>query len=336
MSKYKYSPQTPAEIRDDVAYDLHKRADNFEEVRLRLQNKHYQKEFLQQMREQYNKKEITGTRTVFDYLKESAQSFKDFTQKYLERLDSNILRQDKSKSVFSDIYQDVADKNQLRKEQQQWIESSRQNPAYEQVFKVVQKDFEQFQKGNISQDEMRRKAQNPQYLAAYEDNLRLNALNNPLHTLAQAEAQIQKYTIFAYRDQLREQRIDHVKSESLLEKNNTEKTVVPQSITTAKHDLENWDKDKLSPLELGKKLQSSEYKAAFESAVREQYKPGLEKEFGHFSGFNGTPKQNAEQFVTFRMQGIDTAYKQAEKYQQIKQAYMGKIPEIKQEKDLSR
>ena len=109
-----------------------------------------------------------------------------------------------------------------------------------------------------------------------------------------------------------------------------------KDIATAKRDLENWDNNKITALELGRKLKSPEYRTAFEDAVRQTYKPGLEKEFGHFDGYKGTLQQNVEQFVKFRMQGIETTYKHAEKYQQLKLENAGKAPGINQEKDLSR
>lgn len=158
--------------------------------------------------------------------------------------------------------------------------------------------------GNISKDEMSRKAKDPKYLTAYEDNLRLNALSNPRNSLAQADAQIEKYSIFAYRDQSREQHIEYGKNkaplEKPLEKNSVEKTTQPD-IATVKRDLENWDNNKITALELGRKLKSPEYRVAFEDAVRQTYKPGLEKELGHFDGYKGTLQQNVEQFVKFRM-----------------------------------
>lgn len=236
-------------------------------------------------------------------------------------------------------YKDIADKHALKREMQEWIASSRQNPEYEKAYLQAQKDLRDYAQGNISKDEMSRKAKDPKYLTAYEDNLRLNALSNPRNSLAQAEAQIEKYSIFAYRDQSREQHIDHGKNkaplEKSLEKNSVEKTTQPD-ITTAKRDLENWDNNKITALELGRKLKSPEYRTAFEDAVRQTYKPGLEKEFGHFDGYKGTLQQNVEQFVKFRMQGIETTYKHAEKYQQLKLENAGKAPGINQEKDLSR
>lgn len=339
LNSYKNIDMPNNKNKEDVRFDINYRVDNFEVIRYRLQDPSYEKQFMKELEQQYNKKEITGTRSYIDHIRESVSNFKEFTQKYFEKIDSFILSKDKNTSVFPDIHQDIADKHALKRETQEWITSSRQNPEYEKAYLQAQKDLRDYAQGNISKDEMSRKAKDPKYLTAYEDNLRLNALSNPRNSLAQAEAQIEKYSIFAYRDQSREQHIDHGKNkaplEKSLEKNSVEKTTQPD-ITTAKRDLENWDNNKITALELGRKLKSPEYRTAFEDAVRQTYKPGLEKEFGHFDGYKGTLQQNVEQFVKFRMQGIETTYKHAEKYQQLKLENAGKAPGINQEKDLSR
>lgn len=102
-----------------------------------------------------------------------------------------------------------------------------------------------------------------------------------------------------------------------------EKTVnSPEKYGNAKEDLIRWDNQKITPLELGKKLQSPEYKTAFENALHEQYKPGLEGNFGH--SFNGSDKEKSAQFVAMRIAGIESAIRVAEKYKEIR-ANMGQM-----------
>lgn len=111
----------------------------------------------------------------------------------------------------------------------------------------------------------------------------------------------------------------------------------PEKYGNAKEDLIRWDNQKITPLELGKKLQSPEYKTAFENALHEQYKPGLEGGFGH--SFNGSDKEKSAQFVAMRIAGIESAIRVAEKYKEIR-ANMGKgvnkEPEKAQTRDFER
>lgn len=235
----------------------------------------------------------------------------EFIKRYFERLDAAILSKDKGQSIAPAVYQSIADKQTQRNEIDTWVKNSSQNPAYREQFTLAQKDLDLYFKGDISIDEMRRKSQNSLYHTAFEDNLRLQAYSNPQFSLQQAEAQIAKFNIESLRDRSKEQVI-----------NPAEKTVnSPEKYGNAKEDLIRWDNQKITPLELGKKLQSPEYKTAFENALHEQYKPGLEGSFGH--SFNGSDKEKSAQFVAMRIAGIESAIRVAEKYKEIR-ANMGR------------
>lgn len=251
----------------------------------------------------------------------------EFIKRYFERLDAAILSKDKGQSIAPAVYQSIADKQTLRNEIDTWVKNSNQNPAYHEQFTLAQKDSALYFKDDISADEMRRKSQNSLYHTAFEDNLRLQAYSNPQFSLQQAEAYIAKFSIESLRDRSKEQVI-----------NPAEKTVnSPEKYGNAKEDLIRWDNQKITPLELGKKLQSPEYKTAFENALHEQYKPGLEGGFGH--SFNGSDKEKSAQFVAMRIAGIESAIRVAEKYKEIR-ANMGKgvnkEPEKAQTRDFER
>lgn len=307
-----YTPQNESELKKDVDFDINHRVADFEAIRLRLDNPAYEKAFMQALEDKYQKPpQIEARSSFFEEIRTISKNSMEFIKRYFERLDAAILSKDKGLSVAPAVYQSIADKQTLRNEIDTWVKNSSQNPAYREQFTLAQKDLDLYFKGDISIDEMRRKSQNSLYHTAFEDNLRLQAYSNPQFSLQQAEAQIAKFSIESLRDRSKEQVI-----------NPAEKTVnSPEKYGNAKEDLIRWDNQKITPLELGKKLQSPEYKTAFENALHEQYKPGLEGSFGH--SFNGSDKEKSVQFVAMRIAGIESAIRVAEKYKEIR-ANMGK------------
>lgn len=307
-----YTPQNESELKKDVDFDINHRVADFEAIRLRLDNPEYEKAFMQALEDKYQKTpQIEARSSFFEEIRTISKNSMEFIKRYFERLDAAILSKDKGQSIAPAVYQSIADKQTLRNEIDTWVKNSSQNPAYREQFTLAQKDLDLYFKGDISIDEMRRKSQNSLYHTAFEDNLRLQAYSNSQFSLQQAEAQIAKFSIESLRDRSKEQVI-----------NPAEKTVnSPEKYGNAKEDLIRWDNQKITPLELGKKLQSPEYKTAFENALHEQYKPGLEGSFGH--SFNGSDKEKSMQFVAMRIAGIESAIRVAEKYKEIR-ANMGK------------
>ena len=307
-----YTPQNESELKKDVDFDINHRVADFEAIRLRLDNPAYEKAFMQALEDKYQKPpQIEARSSFFEEIRTISKNSMEFIKRYFERLDAAILSKDKGQSIAPAVYQSIADKQTLRNEIDTWVKNSNQNPAYHEQFTLAQKDSALYFKGDISADEMRRKSQNSLYHTAFEDNLRLQAYSNPQFSLQQAEAYIAKFSIESLRDRSKEQVI-----------NPAEKTVnSPEKYGNAKEDLIRWDNQKITPLELGKKLQSPEYKTAFENALHEQYKPGLEGGFGH--SFNGSDKEKSAQFVAMRIAGIESAIRVAEKYKEIR-ANMGK------------
>lgn len=323
-----YTPQNESELKKDVDFDINHRVADFEAIRLRLDNPAYEKAFMQALEDKYQKPpQIEARSSFFEEIRTISKNSMEFIKRYFERLDAAILSKDKGQSIAPTVYQSIADKQTLRNEIDTWVKNSNQNPAYHEQFTLAQKDSALYFKGDISADEMRRKSQNSLYHTAFEDNLRLQAYSNPQFSLQQAEAYIAKFSIESLRDRSKEQVI-----------NPAEKTVnSPEKYGNAKEDLIRWDNQKITPLELGKKLQSPEYKTAFENALHEQYKPGLEGGFGH--SFNGSDKEKSAQFVAMRIAGIESAIRVAEKYKEIR-ANMGKgvnkEPEKAQTRDFER
>lgn len=323
-----YTPQNESELKKDVDFDINHRVADFEAIRLRLDNPAYEKAFMQALEDKYQKPpQIEARSSFFEEIRTISKNSMEFIKRYFERLDAAILSKDKGQSIAPAVYQSIADKQTLRNEIDTWVKNSNQNPAYHEQFTLAQKDSALYFKGDISADEMRRKSQNSLYHTAFEDNLRLQAYSNPQFSLQQAEAYIAKFSIESLRDRSKEQVI-----------NPAEKTVnSPEKYGNAKEDLIRWDNQKITPLELGKKLQSLEYKTAFENALHEQYKPGLEGGFGH--SFNGSDKEKSAQFVAMRIAGIESAIRVAEKYKEIR-ANMGKgvnkEPEKAQTRDFER
>lgn len=323
-----YTPQNESELKKDVDFDINHRVGDFEAIRLRLDNPAYEKAFMQALEDKYQKPpQIEARSSFFEEIRTISKNSMEFIKRYFERLDAAILSKDKGQSIAPAVYQSIADKQTLRNEIDTWVKNSNQNPAYHEQFTLAQKDSALYFKGDISADEMRRKSQNSLYHTAFEDNLRLQAYSNPQFSLQQAEAYIAKFSIESLRDRSKEQVI-----------NPAEKTVnSPEKYGNAKEDLIRWDNQKITPLELGKKLQSPEYKTAFENALHEQYKPGLEGGFGH--SFNGSDKEKSAQFVAMRIAGIESAIRVAEKYKEIR-ANMGKgvnkEPEKAQTRDFER
>lgn len=323
-----YTPQNESELKKDVDFDINHRVADFEAIRLRLDNPAYEKAFMQALEDKYQKPpQIEARSSFFEEIRTISKNSMEFIKCYFERLDAAILSKDKGQSIAPAVYQSIADKQTLRNEIDTWVKNSNQNPAYHEQFTLAQKDSALYFKGDISADEMRRKSQNSLYHTAFEDNLRLQAYSNPQFSLQQAEAYIAKFSIESLRDRSKEQVI-----------NPAEKTVnSPEKYGNAKEDLIRWDNQKITPLELGKKLQSPEYKTAFENALHEQYKPGLEGGFGH--SFNGSDKEKSAQFVAMRIAGIESAIRVAEKYKEIR-ANMGKgvnkEPEKAQTRDFER
>lgn len=307
-----YTPQNESELKKDVDFDINHRVADFEAIRLRLDNPEYEKAFMQALEDKYQKTpQIEARSSFFEEIRTISKNSMEFIKRYFERLDAAILSKDKEQSIAPAVYQSIADKQTQRNEIDTWVKNSSQNPAYREQFTLAQKDLDLYFKGDISIDEMRRKSQNSLYHTAFEDNLRLQAYSNPQFSLQQAEAQIAKFSIESLRDRSKEQVI-----------NPAEKTVnSPEKYGNAKEDLIRWDNQKITPLELGKKLQSPEYKTAFENALHEQYKPGLEGSFGH--SFNGSDKEKSAQFVAMRIAGIESAIRVAEKYKEIR-ANMGR------------
>lgn len=319
-----YTPQNESELKKDVDFDINHRVADFEAIRLRLDNPAYEKAFMQELEDKYQKPpQIEASSSFFEEIRTISKNSMEFIKRYFERLDAAILSKDKGLSVAPAVYQSIADKQTLRNEIDFWVKNSSQNPAYREQFTLAQKDLALYRKGDISTDEMRRKSQNSLYHTAFEDNLRLQAYSNPQFSLQQAEVHIAKFSIESLRDRSKEQVI-----------NPAEKTVnSPEKYGNAKEDLIRWDNQKITPLELGKKLQSPEYKTAFENALHEQYKPGLESNFGH--SFNGSDKEKSAQFVAMRIAGIESAIRVAEKYKEIR-ANMGKGVNKEQEKAQTR
>ena len=323
-----YTPQNESELKKDVDFDINHRVADFEAIRLRLDNPAYEKAFMQALEDKYQKPpQIEARSSFFEEIRTISKNSMEFIKRYFERLDAAILSKDKGQSIAPAVYQSIADKQTLRNEIDTWVKNSNQNPAYHEQFTLAQKDSALYFKGDISADEMRRKSQNSLYHTAFEDNLRLQAYSNPQFSLQQAEAYIAKFSIESLRDRSKEQVI-----------NPAEKTVnSPEKYGNAKEDLIRWDNQKITPLELGKKLQSPEYKTAFENALHEQYKPGLEGGFGH--SFNGSDKEKSAQFVAMRIAEIESAIRVAEKYKEIR-ANMGKgvnkEPEKAQTRDFER
>ncbi|MEZ7731807.1 hypothetical protein [Haemophilus sp. 27098_8_127] len=323
-----YTPQNESELKKDVDFDINHRVADFEAIRLRLDNPAYEKAFMQALEDKYQKPpQIEARSSFFEEIRTISKNSMEFIKRYFERLDAAILSKDKGQSIAPAVYQSIADKQTLRNEIDTWVKNSNQNPAYHEQFTLAQKDSALYFKDDISADEMRRKSQNSLYHTAFEDNLRLQAYSNPQFSLQQAEAYIAKFSIESLRDRSKEQVI-----------NPAEKTVnSPEKYGNAKEDLIRWDNQKITPLELGKKLQSPEYKTAFENALHEQYKPGLEGGFGH--SFNGSDKEKSAQFVAMRIAGIESAIRVAEKYKEIR-ANMGKgvnkEPEKAQTRDFER
>ena len=323
-----YTPQNESELKKDVDFDINHRVADFEAIRLRLDNPAYEKAFMQALEDKYQKPpQIEARSSFFEEIRTISKNSMEFIKRYFERLDAAILSKDKGQSIAPAVYQSITDKQTLRNEIDTWVKNSNQNPAYHEQFTLAQKDSALYFKGDISADEMRRKSQNSLYHTAFEDNLRLQAYSNPQFSLQQAEAYIAKFSIESLRDRSKEQVI-----------NPAEKTVnSPEKYGNAKEDLIRWDNQKITPLELGKKLQSPEYKTAFENALHEQYKPGLEGGFGH--SFNGSDKEKSAQFVAMRIAGIESAIRVAEKYKEIR-ANMGKgvnkEPEKAQTRDFER
>ncbi|MBN6059392.1 hypothetical protein [Aggregatibacter actinomycetemcomitans] len=196
-----YQPNTTEQIKKDIDFDLNYRSDAFEVIKQRLQHSDYQKEFMKVLEQKYQQKEFTGVRSYLDDLKKSVKNFKEFSQKYFERVDSIIRSSDLKKSPLPEVHCDVTEKFELKKDLESWIKSSQeQNPIYRQHFESAKRDLESFAGGNISRDEMSRKMQDNIYKTAFEDNLRLKSYSNPQLTLSQAETQIKQFLIESYRE----------------------------------------------------------------------------------------------------------------------------------------